>query len=62
MKTTLFPVALLATALGMPASAAQKPRIFITESTAGQASAEAAVGDARGLLAFAGGTSPRASK
>lgn len=34
MKTTLFSVALLATAMGMPAFATQKPRIFITKSTA----------------------------
>jgi hypothetical protein len=36
-----------------------KPRIFITETTAPQASGDAAVGDAKGSLAFTGGTSPQ---
>lgn len=40
-------------------AAAQKPRVFITESTAPQASGDAAVGDAKGSLAFSGGTSPQ---
>jgi hypothetical protein len=36
-----------------------KPRIFITETTAPQASGDAAVGDAKGSLAFVGGNSPQ---
>jgi len=59
MKTTLLRVALLATALAVTVAAAQKPRIFITESTAVQASGDAVVGDAKGSLAFTGGTSPQ---
>jgi hypothetical protein len=45
----------------MCASAAStpKPRIFITETTAAQASGDAAVGDAKGSLAFTGGNSPQ---
>ena len=39
--------------------AAPKPRVFITESIAAQASGNAAVGDAKGTLAFTGGTSPQ---
>lgn len=38
---------------------AQKLRVFITESTAPQASGDAAVGDVKGSLAFSGGTSPQ---
>ncbi len=43
-------------ALGAPA---QKPRVFITESAAPQLSGDAAIGDVKGSLAFAGGTSPQ---
>jgi hypothetical protein len=59
MKTTSFRAALLATVLAVAGSAAQKPRVFITESTAAQASGDVAAGDAKGSLAFAGGTSPQ---
>jgi hypothetical protein len=59
MKVTLFWAALLAPALAVTMAAAQKPRIFVTESTAAQASGDAAVGDAKGSLAFTGGTSPQ---
>lgn len=41
------------------AASAQKARIFITETTAAQASGNAALGDAKGSLAFTGGTSPQ---
>jgi hypothetical protein len=59
MKARSFCVSLLTTALAVTAAAAQKPRIFITESTAVQASGDAAIGDAKGSLAFTGGTSPQ---
>jgi hypothetical protein len=36
-----------------------KPRIFITETTAAQAAADATVGDAKGSLALTGGSSPQ---
>ena len=36
-----------------------KPRIFITETTAPQASGDAAAGDVKGSLAFTGGNSPQ---
>jgi hypothetical protein len=39
--------------------AADKPHIFITESTAVQASGDAAVADVKGSLALTGGTSPQ---
>lgn len=40
------------------AVAAERPRVFVTESRATQASGEAAVGDVKGALALTGGTSP----
>lgn len=43
----------------LPAAPAPKARIFITETTAAQASADASAGDAKGSLAFTGGTSPQ---
>jgi hypothetical protein len=58
MKVTLFCVALFGAVLAV-AAAAPKPRIFITESTAAQAAGDASVGDAKGSLAFTGGTSPQ---
>jgi hypothetical protein len=39
--------------------AADKPRVFITESGAGQATGNASVGDANGSVAFTGGTTPQ---
>lgn len=47
--------------LGIPAwsGSAQKPRVFITESASSQASGDAMVGNAKGSLAFTGGTSPQ---
>jgi hypothetical protein len=59
MKAKLCYTALLGAGLAIAASAAQKPRVFITESTAAQVSGDATVGDARGSLAFMGGTSPQ---
>lgn len=46
-------------AVSAVAIAGQKPRVFITETTAPQASGDASVGDAKGSLAFTGGTSPQ---
>ena len=40
-------------------AAAEKPRVFITESAAVQASGDAAVADVKGSLALMGGTSPQ---
>jgi hypothetical protein len=39
--------------------AADKPRVFITESTATQVTGDASAGDVKGSLAFNGGTSPQ---
>jgi len=39
-------------------TAAERPRVFVTESRATQASGEASVGDVKGALALTGGTSP----
>lgn len=57
-KLTCFAVVgVLSTCLS--AAPASKARIFITETTAPQASGDAAVGDAKGSLALTGGTSPQ---
>ena len=40
------------------ATAADRPRVFVTESRAAQAYGEATVGDVKGALALTGGTSP----
>src|SRR5690348_7008726 len=50
---------LFAVAMSAFAAPAQKARVFITESGAAQASGDAAVGNAKGSLAFAGGESPQ---
>ena len=59
MKVTLFCTALLVPALAVTVAAAQKMHIFVTESTAAQASGDAVVGDTKESLAFTGGTSPQ---
>ena len=59
MKAKLVCSALLTAAIALWAAPGQKPRVFITETTAAQASGDAAVGDAKGSLAFVGGTSPQ---
>ena len=46
-------------AIAAVAAAAEKPRVFITESQSIQLSGDAAVGDVKGNLALAGGTSPQ---
>jgi hypothetical protein len=58
MKAKLV-CSLLVIALSALAAPAQKPRVFITESGAAQASGDAAVGNAKGSLAFTGGESPQ---
>ncbi|MCW5982926.1 MAG: hypothetical protein KIT09_32855 [Bryobacteraceae bacterium] len=55
MKTGLM--LCLLTAAG--AGAAEKPRLFITESQALQASGEASVAEAKGAFSLLGGTSPQ---
>jgi hypothetical protein len=60
MKTGLACFAILTLLVTtIPGAPAQKPRVFITETTAPQASGDAAVGDVRGSLAFTGGNSPQ---
>src|SRR5579884_552347 len=51
--------AVILCAFAVTAVAADKPRVFITESCAPQASADATAGDAKGELNFIGGTSPQ---
>jgi hypothetical protein len=50
--------ALVAVGISLSA-AADKPRIFITESQALQLSGETALGDTKGALSLTGGTSPQ---
>lgn len=59
MNAKFAPLALLAIAIPALGGPSQKPRIFVTESATPQASGDAAVGDAKGSLAFTGGTSPQ---
>jgi hypothetical protein len=60
MKTALACSAVLTVlATGIWAAPVEKPRIYITETTAPQASGDASVGDAKGSLAFTGGNSPQ---
>jgi hypothetical protein len=59
MKAKLVCSALLTIAMCALGASSQKPRVFVTETTAPQASGDAAVGDAKGSLAFTGGTSPQ---
>ena len=58
MKAKLV-CSLLVIAMFSLAAPAPKPRVFITESGAAQASGDAAVGNAKGSLAFSGGESPQ---
>lgn len=51
--------ALIAIAASLILAGAEKPRVFITESSSTQVSGDAAVGEVKGSLAFAGGTSPQ---
>ena len=56
MKSALLWAVMVLSTFGAPTP---KLRVFITESTAPQASGDATVGDAKGSLAFTGGTSPQ---
>ena len=58
MKVTSVGAALLLSGVFLASAASgAKPRVFITETTAAQASGDATVGAAKGSLAYAGGTS-----
>jgi hypothetical protein len=59
MRTRLAVSGFVITAALLGGVAIEKPRIFITESQALQVSGNAAVGDAKGGVSVAGGTSPR---
>ena len=60
MKPVLICSALFAAfTMWVSAASRPKPRIFITETTAPQVSGDAAIADAKGSLAFAGGNSPQ---
>ena len=59
MKTKLVCSTLAAVVVFAAPASVQKPRIFITESLASQASADASAGQVNGSLAFTGGTSPQ---
>ena len=59
MKTISISLTLFVLAISALGAVTQKPRVFVTETTAPQGSGEAAVGDAKGALAFTGGTSPQ---
>lgn len=59
MKVELVCSILLVMGMSAFAAPAQKPRVFITESGSAQASGDAAVGNAKGSLAFTGGESPQ---
>ena len=58
-RNTLRCSVLLLAIAGTSVLAADKPRVFVTESTAAQASGDASAGDIKGALAFTGGTSPQ---
>ena len=59
MHTQFVCWALLTTALSGTLAAAEKPRVFITESTALQVSGDASVAEVKGSLALTGGASPQ---
>ena len=59
MRITWLCSALVSVSILIAAAPVQKPRVFITETTAPQGSADGSVGDAKGSLAFTGGTSPQ---
>jgi hypothetical protein len=59
MRTKLAVSGFVITAALPGGVASEKPRIFITESQALQVSSNTAVGDAKGGVSVAGGTSPQ---
>jgi len=59
MKTHLSWSALVVFAISLDGTAAEKPRVFITESQSLQLSGDASLGEAKGSLLVTGGTSPQ---
>src|SRR5687768_13101456 len=59
MKTHLSWSALVVFAISLDEVAAEKPRVFITESQSLQLSGDASLGEAKGSLLVTGGTSPQ---
>jgi len=59
MKTYLNWSALVVFAISLAGAAADKPRVFITESQSLQLSGDASLGAAKGSLLVTGGTSPQ---
>jgi hypothetical protein len=59
MKAVAVCSVLLMTSSLDVASAAEKPRVYVTESQAAQLKGDGSVGDAQGSLSFAAGTSPQ---
>ena len=59
MHITLARTAVTALAIATILAAAEKPRVFITESAASKLSGNGSVGQLKGSLAFTGGTSPQ---
>ena len=58
MHITLARTAVPALVMAAVLAAAEKPRVFITESAAPKLSGNGSVGQLKGSLAFTGGTSP----
>jgi hypothetical protein len=59
MTRTVLGSAVALIAISAIGASGPKPRIFVTESAASEASGDATVGNAKGSLAFTGGTSPQ---
>jgi hypothetical protein len=59
MKSSSMLSALAAVLLAESLQAAEKPRIFLTESQALRVSGEAELGETKGALSLTGGTSPQ---
>ena len=59
MHIALARTAVTALAVAAILAAAEKPRVFITESAASKLSGNGSVGQLKGSLAFTGGTSPQ---
>ncbi|HEY3456123.1 MAG TPA: hypothetical protein VGK64_16210 [Bryobacteraceae bacterium] len=59
MHITLARTAVTALVMAAVLAAAEKPRVFITESAASKLSGNGSVGQLKGSLAFTGGTSPQ---
>ena len=59
MRSTVASIACSMICTAVILSAADKPRVFITESQSPLASGDGSVGEVKGSLAFTGGTSPQ---